>query len=66
MLHTPIHIEHSEQLKRELRANVAPRSVSKETVGDALLRLAKLGEELHVTGPTDLSSRIDDYLYGGK
>lgn len=66
MLHTPIHIEHSEQLKRELRAHAAPQSAAKETVGDALLHLAKLGEKLKVTGPTDLSSRIDDYLYDGK
>jgi hypothetical protein len=29
-----------------------------------LLQLAKLGEELGVKGPADLSSRIDDYLYG--
>ena len=31
-----------------------------ETTGDALLRLAAIGG----TGPADLSSRIDDYLYG--
>jgi hypothetical protein len=35
-----------------------------ESTGDALLRLAKLGEKLHVKAPADLSSRIDDYLYG--
>jgi|1186.fasta_scaffold1054288_1 hypothetical protein len=35
-----------------------------ETAGNALLRLAKLGERLQLTGPTDLSSRIDDTLYG--
>jgi hypothetical protein len=35
-----------------------------ESTGDALLRLAKLGEKLQVKAPADLSSRIDDYLYG--
>jgi hypothetical protein len=35
-----------------------------ESTGDALLRLAKLGEKLGATGPADLSSRVDDYLYG--
>jgi hypothetical protein len=39
---------------------------NRETTGDALLRLAKLGEELQVQAPTDLSSRIDEYLYGEK
>ena len=34
------------------------------SAGDALLRLSKLGEKLQVKGPADLSSRIDDYLYG--
>ena len=31
-----------------------------ESTGDSLLRLAAIGGE----GPADLSSRIDDYLYG--
>ena len=34
------------------------------STGDAFLRLAKIGKELGATGPADLSSRIDDYLYG--
>jgi hypothetical protein len=38
----------------------------RETAGDALLRLAKLGEELQVNAPADLSSRVDEYLYGEK
>jgi hypothetical protein len=40
------------------------RRTSQETTGDALLRLARLGEQLQVKAPADLSSRIDDYLYG--
>jgi hypothetical protein len=51
---------------RELvdRGRKASRSASHETTGDALLRFAKLGEELQVQAPADLSSRIDEYLYG--
>jgi hypothetical protein len=40
------------------------RSTPHESTGDALLRLAKLGEKLQVKAPADLSTRIDDYLYG--
>ena len=42
----------------------ASRSQRSETTGEALLRLATLGEKLRVKAPPDLSSRIDDYLYG--
>ena len=42
----------------------ASRSERSETSGEALLRLAKLGEKLQVKAPADLSSRIDDILYG--
>jgi hypothetical protein len=42
----------------------ASRRTHQETTGEALLRLARLGEKLKVKAPTDLSSRIDDYLYG--
>ena len=44
----------------------ASHRANRETAGNALLRLAKLGEELHVKAPADLSSRIDEYLYGDK
>jgi hypothetical protein len=37
-----------------------------ESTGEALLRLAKLGEKLQVKAPADLSSRIDEYLYDEK
>ncbi len=42
----------------------ASRRTRQETTGEALLRLARLGEKLKVKAPADLSSRIDDYLYG--
>jgi hypothetical protein len=42
----------------------ASRSARGETTGEALLRLARLGEKLRVEAPSDLSTRIDDYLYG--
>jgi hypothetical protein len=38
----------------------------RRTAGQALLDLAALGEKLGMTGPTDLSTNHDDYLYGGK
>ena len=41
----------------------ASRRQDRETTGDALLRLAKLGEKLQVNAPADLSARIDEYLY---
>jgi hypothetical protein len=44
----------------------ASRRVKRETTGEALLRLAKLGEELQVKAPADLSARIDEYLYDEK
>jgi len=34
------------------------------STGEALLGLAELGKRLNLTGPTDLSERHDDYLYG--
>jgi hypothetical protein len=42
----------------------ASRNTKQESTGEALLRLARLGEQLQVKAPADLSSRIDDYLYG--
>jgi len=38
----------------------ASHRANRETAGDALLRLVKLGEELQVKAPADLSSRIDE------
>jgi hypothetical protein len=35
-----------------------------ETTGEGLLGLAALGKKLGLTGPTDLSTNHDDYLYG--
>jgi hypothetical protein len=40
------------------------RSTPGESAGDALLRLATLGKRLNVKLSPDLSSRVDDYLYG--
>ena len=41
-----------------------PGGKARETTGEALLRLARIGETLKSKAPADLSSRIDDYLYG--
>ena len=42
----------------------ASHSMPRESTGESLLRLAQLGEKLHIKAPSDLSSRIDDDLYG--
>ena len=42
----------------------ASRNAGRETTGEALLRLARLGEKLQVKAQPDLSARIDDILYG--
>jgi len=48
------------QVIRELLARGLSTSRRRETIGQGLRRLASVG----ATGPADLSSRIDDYLYG--
>jgi hypothetical protein len=59
---------HEAEVIRELidKGLEASRRVKRETTGEALLRLAKLGEELQVKAPADLSARIDEYLYDDK
>ena len=48
---------------RELVSKGLHQAASRlESTGDSLLRLAAIGGK----GPADLSSRIDDYLYGDK
>jgi hypothetical protein len=39
---------------------------TQESLGEALLRLAQVGKKLRLTGPKDLSTNHDDYLYGDK
>lgn len=58
--------KHEAEVIRELLSEGLYATAKKPRVstGEALLRLAKVGEELGATGPADLSSRIDDYLYG--
>ena len=50
------------EIIRELLSEGMKKSARKtqESTGDSLLRLAAIGGK----GPSDLSSRIDDYLYG--
>jgi hypothetical protein len=58
--------KHEAEVIRELlnKALDATRKINRETTGEALLRLAKLGEKLQVKAQPDLSARIDDILYG--
>jgi hypothetical protein len=47
--------------------NASRSTPPRESTGESLLRLASIGKKLRVKGvkaPSDLSSRIDDYLYG--
>jgi hypothetical protein len=37
-----------------------------QTAKEALQGLVDLGKELGMTGPTDLSTNLDDYEYGNK
>jgi hypothetical protein len=50
------------EIIRELLSEGMKKTARKtqESTGDSLLRLAAIGGK----GPSDLSSRIDDYLYG--
>jgi hypothetical protein len=55
------------QLIRELLdAGLSAGQMPRQSVGDALLELAELGKKLGASGPTDLSTNLDDYLYGDK
>ena len=53
---------HEAEVIRELLSEGMKKSASKaqESTGESLLRIAKIGGK----GPADLSSRVDDYLYG--
>jgi hypothetical protein len=63
---TPRALKRDDKVVAVLSPVVQKARATQESTGDALLRLAKLGEKLHVKAPADLSSRIDDYLYGDK
>ena len=54
--------KHEAEVIRELLNEGMKKSASKtqESTGETLLRLAAIGGK----GPADLSSRVDDYLYG--
>jgi hypothetical protein len=49
-------------IREKLRAGFAIKKSSR-TGGNALLALARLGEEHSIKGPPDLSRAIDTYLY---
>ena len=54
--------KHEAEVIRELLREGMKKSTAKaqESTGESLLRLAAIGGK----GPADLSSRVDDYLYG--
>ena len=53
---------------RELldRGRAISQGKRQESLGEALLRLAQVGKKLRLTGPTDLSTNHNDFLYGDK
>ena len=63
---TPRELKRDDKVVAVLSPVVQKERATHESTGDALLRLAKRGEKLQLKGPADLSSRIDDYLYGEK
>jgi hypothetical protein len=60
--------KHKSEVIRELLSTglKTPPKKGRESTGDSLLRLARLGEKLQVKAPADLSARIDEYLYDEK
>ena len=63
---TPRALKRDDKVVAVLSPVVQKKKANQESTGDALLRLAKLGEKLQLKAPADLSSRVDDYLYGNK
>ena len=65
-IHTILENKKESQVKsnQSILGMEVSRNTSKESTGDSLLRLARIGETLKIKAPADLSSRIDDYLYG--
>lgn len=55
-------------IARELldRGRFISQGRKQESLGNAMLRLAEVGKKLGLTGPTDLSTNLDDYLYGDR
>jgi hypothetical protein len=61
---TPRELKRDDKVVAVLSPVVQKARATQESTGDALLRLARLGKKLQLKAPADLSSRIDDYLYG--
>ena len=57
--------DHKSEAKviRELLETGLQTKQQTASVGHALRRLAEIGKEVGITGPTDLSQNIDKYLY---
>lgn len=53
----------SEIIRRTI-INCEPKKKSKQNVGKWLLSLAEEAERRGIKGPKDLSSKVDEYLYG--
>ena len=56
----------SEVLRRIVADCGQKKPKKKMTTSELLLSLAREAEERGIKGPKDLSSKVDEYLYGGK
>lgn len=63
---------HEKRPKAEVQREIVDRGLQADgaappkTAGQALFELVKLGQKYGATGPTDLSTHHDEYLYGDK
>ena len=63
--HIDLVAKRDKKAKAQVIREVLDEGIKKKhgNAGEALLRLAKLGEKLNIRGPKDLSKNIDKYLY---
>lgn len=63
--HIDLVAKREKKAKAQVIREVLDEGIKKKhgNAGEALLRLAKLGEKLNIRGPKDLSKNIDKYLY---
>lgn len=54
----------SEQIRKIIEADMEDNKKQRINTGEWLLSMAKKAEKMGFSGPKDLSSNIDKYLYG--
>ncbi|HEY1646226.1 MAG TPA: CopG family transcriptional regulator [Candidatus Saccharimonadales bacterium] len=51
-------------VENEMAENTARPDTKQSKSGEWLLEQARWAENKHIAGPSDLSTKLDDYLYG--